>query len=101
MEQARVALRGRLAREARRRTLNPQDAALLTLTCLENAAAEALLNPAWIAVLLKHQRYDGSWQAEPFYPTPNRGGAATWYASRSVTTAFCYHALQTYRRQQP
>ena len=100
MEQARIALRGRLARETRRRTLNPQDAALLTLTCLGHAADEALFEPAWVAALLKNQRFDGSWQAEPFYPTPNRGGVATWYASRSVTTAFCYHALQTYRRHQ-
>jgi hypothetical protein len=99
--QAGAALRDRLAREAKRRYLNPQDAALLTLACLDDTAAEAIFEPDWIATLLKNQRYDGSWQGQPFYPTPHRGGVAVWYASRTVTTAFCYHALQTYRGRRP
>jgi hypothetical protein len=92
-------VRDRLVRETHRRFISPQQAAYLTLACLGHPA-EALFRPQWITLMLKNQRYDGSWEAEPFYPTPNRGGVATWYASRSITTAFCYHALQTYRKHR-
>jgi hypothetical protein len=98
MEPASAAMCKRLAQVAKRRFASPQDAALLTLACLDHAS-ESLFRPHWITILLKNQRYDGSWEAEPFYPTANRGGVPTWYASRSMTTAFCYHALQTYCRQ--
>jgi hypothetical protein len=93
---ASTAVQQRLAQAAKRRFASPQDAAFLTLACLAHPGEE-LFRPQWITVLLKNQRFDGSWETEPFYPTPNRGGLPTWYASRSMTTAFCYHALQTYR----
>lgn len=100
IKQVDTILRDRLAREARRRFTSPQDAAFLSLVCL-GCPAPPLFRPEWITILLKNQRYDGAWEAEPLYPTPNRGGVPTWYSSRSMTTAFCYHALQTYQRHQP
>jgi hypothetical protein len=99
IELVRSVVRERVAREAQRRFISPQQAAFLTLACLGHPA-EALFRPQWITILMKNQRYDGSWEAEPFYPTPNRGGVATWYASRPITTAFCTHALQTYRKHR-
>jgi hypothetical protein len=92
---ASAAVGRRLTQAAKRRFASPQDAAFLTLACLDHPG-EVPFRPHWITVLLKNQRYDGSWEAEPFYPAPNRGGLPTWYASRSMTTAFCCHALQTY-----
>jgi hypothetical protein len=85
--------------EAQRHSPGPQDAAFLTLICLSDHApdgARLLFDPAWISLLCKRQRYDGSWPAEPLFGTPTRGELATWYASNSVTTAFCYHALKHY-----
>ena len=99
LEPAGAAVRQRLAQAAKRRFASPQDAAFLTLACLEDHPGESLFRPQWITVLFKNQRFDGSWEPEPFYPTVNRGGLPTWYASRSITTAFCYHALQTYCRR--
>jgi hypothetical protein len=92
-----------LSLEANRPHLTPQDAAFLTLTSLRSnhwspklALETTEFNPAWITLLCKTQRYDGSWAGEPLYGTPTRGEFAAWYGSRSVTTAFCYHALKTY-----
>jgi len=90
-----------LEREAARSTLSPQAAAFLTLACLTGEASlkdklQTLLKPAWPLRLYKSQRYDGSWAAEPLYGTPTRGEFSAWYSSRTVTTAFCYHALKRY-----
>jgi hypothetical protein len=92
----------RLASEAKQSSLTPQDAAFLILACLSDGlprSIESLFKPDWITLLCKSQRYDGSWAGEPLYGTPTRGELATWYASRSVTTAFCYHALQEAKRR--
>lgn len=96
--------------ETQRPSLTPQDAAFLTLACLRleqmrlNWSPEftldsvmPALDPDWITLLCKSQRYDGSWAGEPLFGTPTRGEFAAWYSSRSVTTAFCYHALKVYR----
>ncbi len=99
---AALSLTGRLESEAKRATITPQDAALLTLACLSAGcppSAKKLFNPRWITILCQTQRYDGSWASEPIYGTPSRGELATWYASRSVTTAFSYHALKTFQIQ--
>ncbi|GIK40791.1 MAG: hypothetical protein BroJett011_46240 [Chloroflexota bacterium] len=101
----------RLGIEAQRPNLSPQDAAFLTLTCLRLeqmrlnwgpeftlAGVMPALNLDWITLLCKSQRYDGSWAGEPLFGTPTRGEFAAWYSSRSVTTAFCYHALKVYHR---
>jgi hypothetical protein len=72
-----------------------QDAALLTWACLE-AGERGLVDPAWIGTVLKGQRFDGSWSAEPFAAAPNRGGSVTWYSSTTLTGALCYNALTRY-----
>ena len=95
MSQATKALAERLEVETKRRRVTPQDAAFLILACL-NPVAEHMFNPRWATILIKNQRFDGGWDGEPFYFTPNRGNVVTWYASHSLTTAFCYHALKTY-----
>lgn len=89
-------LLARLARE-KAEAASPQTAAWLTLACLGHTARPSF-DPAWVTTLLKSQRYDGSWEAEPFFLTMHYSGQPFWYSSRLVTTAFCYHALQTYRR---
>lgn len=94
------ALTNQLAVETQRSYLTPQQAAFLTLACLSPAWPEStpsLFNPEWVIHLYKTQRYDGSWAAEPLYGTPTRGELAAWYSSRTVTTAFCYHALKVYQ----
>ena len=88
-------------RDAARPVLSPQESAFLILACLSAGDGlaeklEALLKPAWPLRLYKSQRYDGSWAAESLYGTPTRGEFAAWYSSRTVTTAFCYHALKRY-----
>lgn len=93
---ARRSLSARVAREIGAADLSPQTAALLAL-------AGRKAHPPWpsplvarcITVLLKTQRCDGSWPAEPLFVTPGRGGQPTWYASAAVTTAFCYDALRS------
>jgi len=89
--------------ETNRSQLTPQSAAFLTLACHSAGLplpVRSLFNPRWITHLGKTQRYDGSWAGEPLFGTPTRGELATWYSSRPVTTAFCYHALKTYQSAQ-
>jgi hypothetical protein len=93
---------GLLERETQRASTTPQEAAFLSLICLSRGTGleeklMALFKPEWLTRLYKSQRYDGSWAAEPLYGTPTRGEFAAWYSSRSVTTAFCYHALKRYQ----
>ncbi|MGQ0603457.1 MAG: hypothetical protein ACT4QE_17390, partial [Anaerolineales bacterium] len=79
----------------------PQAAAFLTLACLDGPASPAiaaLFNPGWINLIVKRQRYDGSWASESLFVTPTRGEMAAWYSSRSVTTAYCWHALKVYEQ---
>jgi hypothetical protein len=81
--------------------LSPQSAAFLSLACHIPGAPEpikALFKPEWMIQLGKTQRYDGSWADEPLYGTPTRGELAAWYSSRTVTTAFCYHALRRFQK---
>jgi hypothetical protein len=98
---ARERLNQRLAFEAEQVHDTPQQAAFLMLACLETSQNEHLLNPAWISCIQKTQRHDGSWDSEPFYITCDRDGLpGNWYRSRTMTTAFCYHALNSYQRKQ-
>jgi hypothetical protein len=100
LDRAAQSLTERLAMETNRVSLSPQDAAFLTLACLSAGSPEAakdLFKPRWIDILCQSQRYDGSWASEPLYGTPTRGEFAAWYASRPMTTAFCYHALKTHQ----
>jgi hypothetical protein len=104
LDQVTLLLVKHLAGEAQRFHITPQDAAFLTLTCYSSGWPESipsLFKADWITLLCKSQRYDGSWAAEPLYGTPTRGELAAWYSSRTVTTAFCFHALKTYRIYSP
>jgi hypothetical protein len=69
-----------------------QAAALISLACLD-AGRPDLLDPAWRATILKQQRFDGSWNGEPFAAAPNRGNAVTWYSSSTMTSALAHQAL--------
>jgi hypothetical protein len=71
-------------------THSPQDAAQLLL-------AQVLphhLQTEAISCILRNQRPDGSWNAEPLFMAPNRGARMTPFSSRTVTTSFCWHALK-------
>jgi hypothetical protein len=78
-------------------TISPQQAALLMLASI-NSPAQKLFDKKWVRIILKNQHSDGSWYGEPIFFVPNRGGATTWHTSRTLTTAFCYHALRTYSK---
>jgi hypothetical protein len=74
--------------------LTPQTAAFLLLsqrTCPELAGD----TKTWLMRLLKNQRHDGSWEAESLFLVPHHSGVA-WYASRLVTSSYCYMALKQY-----
>lgn len=85
-------LNAALQRAVSRRPAAAQDAALLMLACQE-ANRKDLIDPAWPVQVLKRQRFDGSWVAEPFAAAPNRGGSVSWYSSTLLTTSLCYDAL--------
>ena len=91
--EARRVLVAELERACRRRRIGPQEAALLTIACFD-AERPDLVEPAWATTILKRQRFDGGWGAEPFAAAPNRGGSVTWYSSTTLTSAFCYDALR-------
>lgn len=69
----------------------PQAAALAL--CLSTRHPQLTPQPIWREMILKNQRYDGAWLAEPLFVAPTRGETAAWYASQTVTTALCYHAI--------
>jgi hypothetical protein len=92
IDAARRVLATELERLCARRVLTAQDAALLTLACLDAGQPERV-QPAWAIAILKSQQFDGSWPGEPFAAAPNRGRAVTWYSSTTLTTAFCFDAL--------
>lgn len=77
-----------------------QDAALVTMACLDAGRPE-LLDRRWRDAILRQQRFDGSWSAEPFFAAPNRGHAVTWYASITMTTALAYDALERWNSADP
>jgi hypothetical protein len=80
-------------REAQRPRLSPQEMALLLLAG-KWGVGRNFTDGEWINRLIKSQRPDGSWPAEPLFLIPDRRGTA-WYASRLVTTALCYRALKS------
>lgn len=96
IDQAHIKLTERLILEVGRGAETPQQAAFLIMACLDGRHG-AHLDPTWITFLQKTQRYDGSWDNEPFFITCDRDGLpGNWYSSRTMTTAFCYHALNQY-----
>ncbi len=89
---AMAALSDTIELEAQRARMTPQTAACLLLASGDGG------DPRWDSVVLKGQSFDGSWDAEPFFFAPNRGGSATWFRSKLLTSAVCYDALATRRR---
>jgi len=85
----------RFQQEINQPYVSPQSAAFFTLT----AAGPDHRVARWRAKLLKTQRPDGGWPAEPLFLTPH-GDQTAWYASRTVTTAFCYLALQELQQRE-
>ncbi len=100
LTQANEKLTTRLALEADRSAKTPQQAAFLIMACLDSQN-ESHINPDWLTLLHKTQRYDGSWDNEPFFITCDRDGfPGNWYSSRTMTTVFCYNALNRYQKWQ-
>ena len=91
---ARTELAGALDRACARGPRSAQEAALLTIACLEAGRADAI-DPAWRTTMLKSQDFDGGWTGEAFAAAPNRGRSVTWYSSSTLTTALCYDALRS------
>lgn len=94
VRKARHVLLGAFDRAMERKVLTAQQAALLTIACLDMKCSEKR-DPRWRATILKRQRFDGSWIGEPFAAAPNRGIAVTWYSSTLLTSALCYDALMS------
>jgi hypothetical protein len=89
---SRQALAEQLESVAHHAPRTAQEAALLTIACIE-AGRPDMLREEWTTRILKQQRSDGSWIGEPFAATPNRGPWVSWYSSSMLTTALCYDAL--------
>ncbi|MEU6709617.1 hypothetical protein [Streptomyces wuyuanensis] len=85
-----------LLREVEYPMVSPQRAALLLLSDPGTPADSDTVPPrrdAWLRCLIRSQRPDGGWDAEPLYsiPVPRHPGA--WYSSRTATTSLCHRAL--------
>lgn len=89
-------LTNRLELELSRPVSTSQDMAFFCLTCLTRPRLKHFFNDARLTQLCQRQRYDGSWNGEPLFLVPDWRGTA-WYASRTVTTAFCYRALKSWQ----
>jgi hypothetical protein len=89
---ARDALVRELERLIAWREVTPQQAALLTVACLELDLPDRV-DPRWRSTILGAQRPDGSWAGESIAIIPNRGRTVAWFASPPLTTAICYDAL--------
>lgn len=98
LQEAHSRLHEALERAVRLRRPSPQDAALLIRAC-HAADRRDLVAPAWTTAILRAQRFDGGWGAEPFAAAPNRGRSVTWYASTTLTSALCFDALSPTRAQ--
>ena len=98
--EARGVLHDELERARQLRPFTAQAGALLTIACLDVGRAD-FIDPRWTTIVLKQQRFDGSWSAEPFAAAPNRGRFVTWYSSTTLTSALCYDALVRSARTNP
>jgi hypothetical protein len=88
------AARARLSSEIEKRAgaSSPQTIAFLVMAASNHPEMET--EPwSWIDILVRSQRYDGGWDAEPLFWVNGFGGDPEWFRSRTVTTSFCYEAL--------
>jgi hypothetical protein len=86
--------RARLSWEIEKRAdaTSPQTVAFLTMAASNHPDIRTPAS-SWIEVLVRNQRHDGGWDAEPLFWVNGSGGTPEWFRSRTVTTAFCYEAL--------
>ncbi|MBX9399606.1 hypothetical protein K4749_40415 [Streptomyces sp. TRM72054] len=101
--QLRHAIGPLLQRQSLRPLITPQQAALLMLTHSRPQQDEEAVPPrtlSWKAAVIRNQRPDGGWDAEPLYWIPNPSHPGAWYSSRTTTTSLCYRALVT-QEQSP
>ncbi len=82
-----------LDRAAGQYRLSPQQAAFLVLAGPISGRQDPH-NRRWATLLLKSQRPDGSWPAEPLFFVPNRGEHTVWHSSDLLTSAYCYLAIK-------
>jgi hypothetical protein len=81
--------------EKRAKSSSPQTVAFLTMaSCNHRGMASGAWS--WMDVLVRSQRHDGGWDAEPLFWVNGSGGTPDWFRSRTVTTGFCYEALSTF-----
>jgi hypothetical protein len=78
--------------EKRAEASSPQTVAFLIMAASNHPELETEAW-SWIDILVRSQRYDGGWDAEPLFWVNGFGGAPEWFRSRTVTTSFCYEAL--------
>ena len=86
--------KARLSSEIKKRAeaSSPQTIAFLIMAASNHPELETEAW-SWIDILVRSQRYDGGWDAEPLFWVNGFGGAPEWFRSRTVTTSFCYEAL--------
>jgi hypothetical protein len=97
VEKARSVVISELERSVSSGARTAQHAALLMSACLDGRRSD-LVDSRWVQEILRRQRFDGSWSAEPFAAAPNRGGSVTWYSSTLLTTALCFDALSRHAK---
>ena len=85
-------LRIEIERETTRPKIGPQDAACLTWAGY-TAGVAPFPPDRLLPIILDSQSFDGGWPAEPFFFAPTAGGRTMWHASRLLTSAVCYQAL--------
>lgn len=73
--------------------LSPMDSAFLIMIC-RNLNLDGLLKPFLKDKIIQTQRFDGAWEAEPFYSLPTIGNVIGWHSSRLITSSFCYRAIK-------
>jgi hypothetical protein len=92
VEDPEVLGRMRLEIEKRSATTSAQTAAFLVISVTALPGLE--FDPApWTDVIMRAQRHDGGFDAEPLFWVNGPGGRPEWFKSRTVTTAFCFDAL--------
>lgn len=91
-DQPEVLARMSLEIDKRATTASAQTAAFLAIAA--TTLPSLGFDPApWTDVIVRAQRHDGGFDAEPLFWVNGPGGRPEWFKSRTVTTAFCFDAL--------